>query len=466
MKKLLTLLIGLSLWISNLSAQNLTPEQMREDLRIFREGLERFHPEMYRYSDQESFEKRFSEIEFTIQTSMDQRDFYKLLRPVLVDLKDGHVKWIVRGKDQHYGFFTEKLFPLHLHFEKEKVKVLGKFGGDEVPALAEVKSINGMSIESIRTKLLAGLTYGDGDSQGGKYYQLNRYFAAYFSTEFGVSEIYSVELVSQDKTQTWEGKGVSKDQIESNFKESENPFSFQMTNGWTGILDINRFFSFKGEPDFKQFLKNSFESLESEGISNLILDLRGNEGGNEKLGIELYKYLALDEFDYYDFVTTKPNQNVDFEHFTSKIFRVANSFSKEKDGKYLFTKAPSKVEKPYKNAFSGNLIVLLDGQSFSVTTEFASRVQADGRATIIGEETAGGAEVNSSGFFTILTLPHSQIDLGIPRLGFHMADLAPDMDKNRGIVPDQIITPSAEDILNGKDLVMEKALELVIKPNH
>lgn len=456
-------MIGLSLWIPNLLAQDLKPEEMREDLRIFRDGLERFHPEMHRYTDQESFEKRFSEIESVIKSPMDQRDFYKLLRPVLVDLKDGHVKWIVRGKDQHYGFFTEKLFPLHLYFEGERVKVLGNFGGEEVPALAEVKSINGMPIEAIRTKLLAGLTYGDGDSQGGKYYQLNRFFAAYFSTEFGVGDVYSVELLSKGKTLTWEGKGISNDQIESKSEESDDPFAFKITNGRTGILDINRFFSYKGEPNFKKFLKNTFETLSDDGISDLILDLRGNEGGNEKLGIELYRYLAQDKFRYYDYVTTKPNQKVEFEHYTSKIFRIANSFSKEKGGKYLFTKAPSKVQRPHKNAFSGNLIVLLDGQSFSVAPEFASRVQSDRRATIIGEETAGGAEVNSSGFFTILTLPHSHIDLGIPRLGFHMADLGSNMDKNRGIVPDQIIIPSAEDILNGKDPVMEKALELVVR---
>lgn len=464
MKKLLTLLIGLSLWIPNLIAQDLKPEEMREDLRIFREGLEKFHPEMYRYTDRQTFENHFKAIEAQLTTPKSQREFYKLLRPVLVDLKDGHVKWIVQGQDQHYGFFQDQLFPLQLFFEEQSVKVIGHFGEEKVPVMAEVKSINGEPIDAIRKKLLAGLTYGDGESLGGKYFQLNRYFAAYYSTEYGVNGSYTVELTDSGKSVKWEGKGVSKDQIEANFKEVEEPFSFKMTNGWTGIMDINRFFSYKGEPDFKQFLKKSFRSLEQMGISNLILDLRGNEGGNEKLGIELYKYLALDDFDYYDFVTTKPNQKVDFENYTSKIFRIANSFSKENDGNYLFTKAPSKTEKPHKKAFQGNLIILIDGQSFSVTTEFSSRVKSDRRATFVGEETAGGAEVNSSGFFTIITLPHSKIDLGVPRLGFHMADLDPEMDKSRGIIPDVKVTPTAADLLSGKDPMMERALQLVIRP--
>lgn len=464
MKKLLTLLLGLEVLLPFCQAQTIQPIQLREDLAIFRDALERFHPEMYRYTEASSFDRIFSGIESQLHQPMNQVEFYKTMMPAVAALKDGHLKWIIQGEDQHYGVFESDLFPLNLYFEEEKAKVLGHFGGENVPVLAEVLSINGRPIASIQESIWKSLTFGDGASEGGKRYQLNRFFSAQYALQFGVSNLYEVELVHQGKRLIWNGKGVEKNQIEANYPSKDQPLSFRMTNGWTGIMKINRFFSYKGEPDFKQFLKNSFKSLENEGISNLILDLRGNEGGNEKLGIELYKYLALDAFDYYDFVTSKPNQKVDFEHSTSKIFRMANSFSKEKDGKYLFTKAPYKTEKPYKNAFKGNLIILIDGQSFSVTTEFASRAKSDRRATFVGVETAGGAEVNSSGFFSIITLPHSKIDLGVPRLGFHMADLDPKMDKSRGIIPDVIMAPSAEDLLSGKDPVMEKALQLVKKP--
>ncbi|OOG74804.1 S41 family peptidase [Algoriphagus sp. A40] len=461
MKNLLLLLVGLFLWNTNLTAQELQPQEMRDDLRIFRESLEKFHPELYRYTDRQTFENHFKAVESQISTPKTQREFYKLLRPILVDLKDGHIKWIVQGRDQHYGFFDDQLFPLRLYFDQQSVKILSHFGDDKAPVLAEVKAINGESIESIEKNLLSGMTYGDGESLGGKYYQLNRYFAAYYSTEYGVSESYTVELADGGKITKWAGKGVTKDQIEVAYKKADEPNTFKMINSSTGVLDINWFFSDEDGLDFKKLLKNSFETLKEEGASNLILDLRGNEGGSEKFGIELYKYLAMDKFDYYDFVTTKPNQKVDFGNYTSKIFRMANSFSKEKDGIHLFTMAPTKTEKPYKNAFKGNLIILIDGQSFSVTTEFASRVKSDRRATFVGEETPGGAEVNSSGFFTILTLPHSKIDLGVPRMGFHMADLDPAMDKNRGIIPDVKVIATAEDLLAGRDPVMERAIEMV-----
>lgn len=463
MKKIMILLMGMPLWMNQLFAQELSPEHMKEDLAIFRQALEKFHPELYRYADSISFEKQFLVIEERIESPMSQRDFYKLLRPVLVSLKDGHVKLLVQEKDQYYTFFDSQLFPLRLHISKDKVAVLGHFRGENVPALAEVKSINGRPIESIISQLMDGLTFGDGESLGGKYFLLNRYFAALFSTEFGVSETYSVELSNGDQTIKRIEKGVTKDQIETFFKLKEQAFSFQILPEKIALMDINRFFTYKGEPNFKKFLNESVETMAIEGINSLILDLRGNEGGNEKYGIELYRFLALKDFRYYDFVTTKPNQKVDFTVHTSKIFKLANSFSKEKNSKYFFTKAPSKIQKPHKSAFKGDLIVLIDGQSFSVTTEFSSRVQADGRATFVGEETSGGAEVNSSGFFSIIPLPNSKIDLGVPRLGFHMADLDPKMNKNRGILPDKRITPSPEDLLLGRDPVLEGAVQLLKK---
>ncbi|MEN2281472.1 S41 family peptidase [Algoriphagus sp. SE2] len=305
------------------------------------------------------------------------------------------------------------------------------------------------------------MTYGDGESLGGKYYELNRFFSAYYATEYGISDSYRVDWIVNGTQQTWEGKGISKTEIEKTYPASQDPFSFKKVNDRTAVLKIDRFFSMKGEPDLKKFFKSSFTTLSEEGISNLILDLRGNERGNEKLGIELYKYLALKPFHYYRYLSTRPNSSVDFDHHTSKIFRIANSFSKEKDGIYQFVKGSGlKLEEPHPLAFKGKVVLLLDGQSFSVTTEFASKAQSDQRVFIIGEETAGGAEGNSSGFFSIVTLPHSKIDLGIPRIGFHMADLGENIDQNRGILPDEEIRPSALVILHQKDPVMERALQL------
>ena len=461
MKKILFLGIGLTLSYRPLFSQSLTPEQISADLRVFRESLEVFHPELDRYQTREEFLQRLNQLEESLDHPLEKREFFQKMLPVLASVKDGHLKWIVQGKDQYYPFVEDNLFPLKLHIEKKKVVVLGHFGEEKVPSLAKVTSINGQPIDQVISTLLSHSTFADGNSEGGKYYQLNRYFSAFYSNAFGVDRTYSVELEVNDEQVLLQLDGVKKEQIESVYLPEKTPFSFEVKDGGVGVLKINRFFTYPGEPDFKRFLKKTFKEIQNQSIQKLVLDIRGNEGGNEKLGIELYRYLALNPFEYYAKVTTRPNQSLAFETSTSRLFKLANSFSKKNSEASFFRFAPSQLQKPHATAFRGELVVLVDGQTFSVATELSARVKADGRATFLGEETAGGVALNSSGFFTIVTLPHSKIDLGIPRLGFHMANLPSTMDFKRGIVPDWQIVPTAEDKLSGTDPVMKKALELM-----
>jgi C-terminal processing protease CtpA/Prc len=209
-------------------------------------------------------------------------------------------------------------------------------------------------------------------------------------------------------------------------------------------------------------LKASFEKIQENNISDLVIDLRGNEGGNENWGIELYKYLAKNPFMYYDRISVKKGEKLDFESKTSFLFKLASLFNKNGEyGREFTYQKGLKEQKPYKNAYQGNVYLLLDGQSFSVTTEFASRFKSDDRGIIIGTETAGGYAMNTSGFFTIVNLPNSSIDLGIPLLGFHMADLVASNPKDRGIFPDFPIEPDAKSIMAGEDPVREFTLEQI-----
>jgi len=65
--------------------------------------------------------------------------------------------------------------------------------------------------------------------------------------------------------------------------------------------------------------------------------------------------------------------------------------------------------------------VLVNGFSFSVTSEFAAVAKATGRAKLMGQETGGTYSGNNSGTFVLVTLPNSRLVLGIPMLGYYMA---------------------------------------------
>ncbi|HSI77936.1 MAG TPA: S41 family peptidase, partial [Lunatimonas sp.] len=239
-------------------------------------------------------------------------------------------------------------------------------------------------------------------------------------------------------------------------------FQFQILEQNTALLDIDRFYAYPNEPDFKEFLKASFGQIQKNKVSNLVIDLRGNEGGNENWGIELYKYLAKTSFSYYDRISVKKKEKLEFEAKTTFIFKLASLFNKNgKHGREFTIQKGLKTQKPYKYAFQGNVYLLLDGQSFSVTSEFASRYKSDKRGVIIGTETAGGYAMNTSGFFSVVNLPNSNVDLGIPLLGFHMANLSETNPTDRGILPDFQIETHVADLLSGLDPEMDFTFNLI-----
>jgi hypothetical protein len=465
MKKNLFLMFFLFGYVGLLLGQTLNPDQMKADVEIFKKALEAKHPEMYRYTSEKEFEVMFEDVISDLNREMSVREFYLKMTPVIAALHCGHTKWIVAGKDMYYPFFNADLFPLHLNFEKGKACILGHFEGENVPILAEVTHINGEKMGDILDNLLPKLSFSDGFSSGGKYYQLNHSFPGIFATHYGIQPTYEIEVVHDGKSQNLSLKGVTHEAIksyQSNESKHEGPFQFEILEENTALLDIDRFYAYPDEPDFKKFLKASFGQIQEKKVNNLVIDLRGNEGGNENWGIELYKYLSKTSFSYYDRISVKKKEKLDFEEKTSFLFKLASLFNKNGDHGREFTfQKGLKTQKPYKNAFQGNVYLLLDGQSFSVTTEFASRFKSDKRGVIIGSETAGGYAMNTSGFFSIVNLPNANIDLGIPLLGFHMADLSETNPKDRGILPDYPIETHVGDLHSGLDPVMDFTFNLI-----
>lgn len=439
---------------------------MKNDLMIVKQSLELKHPQLYHYTKQEEFERLFYETEQSFTHPLSIKEFYSRVSPLIVALRCGHTKWIVPGKNQYYPFDEKDIFPLSLFFSDDKAYITKSYDSIEVPLNAELISINGEKVSDIRDRLFSHLSFADGYSLGGKYYELNNFFPGIYSTFIGTSPHYELVINDSGISKTLFLNGTSIDKIPG-VNEQENqitghPFKFEVLNKQTAWIDIDRFFTFKGEESYRKFLRKSFNTINEKQIMNLVIDLRGNEGGNENWGVELYRYLADSSFRYYDRISVNKKKKSDLHFKLPLRYRMAAIFNRKGDDSDLFVFGKGlKLQKPVANPFSGSVFLLLDGQSFSVTTEFASRAKSDKRCTIIGSETAGGYAMNSSGFFTIVNLPNSKIDLGIPLLSFQMADLSDNNPVDRGIIPDHYVGPSISLFNDGKDHVREYILNLI-----
>ncbi|RAJ94000.1 peptidase S41-like protein [Larkinella arboricola] len=449
-------------------AQTLTPEQLQADFTRFRTALAEVHPEMYRYTPKPVFDSLFAATQARLNRPMTQQEFYVTMVPLLVALKDGHIKWIPAGQDEHYPFSTSKLFPLKVYVVENRVWVVGNCGSETVPKGAELLRINGKPVSEVIQQLLPNMTFADGHTVNGKYEDLNHFFAGYYATFIGAPDAYEVQYRSGNEEKMIALAPVTLDQIkaydEKQKPAAQKPFRLTFTDDFkAATMTIERFWDDKKEQDYAKFLKQSFRELREKRVESLVLDLRNNEGGEEKYGVLLYQYLARKPFRYYEYISVRQKKNYSFPVWSPKLYQKFKWLVVRKRGDgYVFTKqAGLKRQKPKRDAFQGNLAVLVNGLSFSVTTEFSARVHADQRATFIGQETGGGYVGDNSGIFAITQLPHSKIDLGIGMFGFHMANLPATLKPGQGILPDHVVVPTVEDVLTGNDRAMQKALQLI-----
>jgi C-terminal processing protease CtpA/Prc len=119
---------------------------------------------------------------------------------------------------------------------------------------------------------------------------------------------------------------------------------------------------------------------------------------------------------------------------------------------------PLMVKSNRHNAFTSNLIVLVDSETASAGEIFARAVQIEKRGTILGDQSSGKTmEANH--------YPHSTGNNPVYFYGTSVtvADIVMADGKSLehiGVVPDKIMLPTAADIAAGRDTVLAQAAEM------
>ncbi|HKC63885.1 MAG TPA: S41 family peptidase, partial [Pyrinomonadaceae bacterium] len=114
--------------------------------------------------------------------------------------------------------------------------------------------------------------------------------------------------------------------------------------------------------------------------------------------------------------------------------------------------------------FRGQLVVLVDSTTASAAEEFARVIQLEHRGTVIGDRTKGGLMTSRRFFHSIMIGPV------VERLySFYGASITIGDDvmsdgkslEHVGILPDEVLLPSASDLVARRDPVLSRAAALV-----
>jgi hypothetical protein len=325
------------------------------------------------------------------------------------------------------------MFPLGIYAREGRIYLIHGYGNElTVKQGSEILSVNGMK----SAEIVSGLTeniWSDGYIMTKRYRRLNRVFPFLFAMNYGFQVHYDM-VVSENGAE----KEIRMDPLDRRVINSFMDAEYENRTGgrpdlWMDVLDERialmtiRTFAYYSEVDkFHRFIDSCFQVIREKQISDLIIDLRGNEGGDPFCSTHLLRYLQ-----------EKP------------VIYFAHPYGHYAD----FNKPLPMV----KNHFTGNQYYLIDGMCFSTTGHLTSLLKYHNLGTFIGEETGATFTCNDASHDVILK--HTGYRLQSARRSFAAAVSGLPFD--RGILPDYPIDPSVVDVIRGRDAALEFTLDLI-----
>src|SRR5688572_6420692 len=171
-----------------------------------------------------------------------------------------------------------------------------------------------------------------------------------------------------------------------------------------------------------------------KGATDLVLDLRGNPGGYVKT----------------------------LEQLTGRLFDRDVKIADMKDRK---STKPSMAKKR-KTPFTGRIVALVDSESGSAAEILARVLQLEQRGVVLGDRTAGSVMVGGLMMSAIELISPGIEELRILPYGFSItvADVIMKDGKSLervGVVPDEVLVPTQEDLAAGRDPVLARAATML-----
>lgn len=363
------------------SSGKLTKEQAVFDIEALIYAISQVHPDMFSVCRQEDLFRAVNRAKASLPDSVAPMQLYQAAAPVVAMIGDGHT---------NLGFpfnsvFTDDLkrLPLYADIRSDR-SVICRTSLDSVIAYGDrILSINGVSADSILESMMP---YVSGERPHFKLSRIHGLFPALFQMLYAAD---SYEVVYRPKgtrkqlthtfpATTW-AEIIKRCPPVKTEKQSE-PYSYTADSiNNIAVMDFRRFSDYGR---MTQFADSMFSDLSGKNITNLIIDIRNNGGGNSVVGDLLLRYISPEPF------VQMQKTLIRVTPLTTKLIGsddISPTFALMEANQSDFIK-PVTYEEGH---FDGNVYLLTSNNTFSSAASFSWTFKECGAGVVIGEETGG-----------------------------------------------------------------------------
>lgn len=464
-------------------------DQVDEDISTMVRALEVIHPNLYKYQSKQEFEQSVIELREEVNLGPTLSTMYAAVSKFAAKIKCSHTftnPWNQGPDIERLSFYQPDKIPFTFNRIGKRLFIdKNASQRDELKKGIEVLSINNIDTEEIFKTLTSYIT-SDGDNYEKRLQRLTlsgdakfELFDIFLSLEYGSRQVHRLELYDQvtNQVKVVDVKALSKTartavlnkRYGSNYDSFESGWEFKMIDHQTAYLKMHSFAIFNTDFDWKKFLDNGFKKMRSEEIEHLIIDIRGNEGGDAAVALYVLERIIKSPIKVNGSTSVSAYRTIpdDLRNYIStwddRPYDWGKKVQKIADGRYKLKdkfEEKGKTFKPKKTGFKGQSYLLVDATNSSATHLMASYVKEFNLATIVGQETGGNQKGLNGGYMFFFRMPNSRVELDIPVFGINVR---PDTDEtyNGGIKPDIYVQKNVDDLKRGIDTELESTLKMI-----
>jgi hypothetical protein len=414
-------------------------DNLIEDFDILIDAI-KSHPEFYQNHPMSGNNFYYDSLKNRLTDEMTAIEFLRLVTPVIADLHCYHSSIVLPDKIQK-SIFGMKSIPLDVIYVNNKLFVKNCY--DKIVNLkpgSEIIEINNRPSQDI-IKRLSSIISSDRNNQSHKRKEINENFwFFYLYLENPVEYTLKVRSAEGNETEEVQLNAISRSDIKEIFmvenascnpeNESDFPLNIQFSNR-TGILTIRSFF-YPDQEKYKKTIHEYFNQLTDKNINALIVDLRNNRGGYPELAAYVLSYFITEPIVY----LSQPENDPQWPIFLKPI-------------------------NPQENVSKFQSYFLSDGNSLSSSGHLLSLIKYHHLGVIVGDIPGGSFSCNDE--TKLWTLPNSQIQVAVAQTTISSA--VKGMIDGEDIIPDYLVNPTLNAMLQNRDEIMDFVLSLIQSEN-
>jgi hypothetical protein len=452
--------------------------QLRADLKQMYRGLRAAHFDLYAFTSKPDLDRRYREVYAALNRPMTRFQAQTQFELFAAAVRMGHTRVDSPESEwQRYRQNGGKAFPLQLRVDDGHAYVTQNLSG--VAALQPGDELMSLDGESMRAWLARTERHVSAETRYMADSLMDYDFAIYLWIERGAVDAFSLEArrdggaarrVSVPARTVAEMDAARA--LQPPALDLEHPLrEARLLGGGLAYLRPGPFYNAEAQTGaeewdvsgFQHFIDGSFAGFAEGGSERLIIDLRGNPGGDNLFSDLLVSWIATRPFRFAAQFKVKVSE----QSIAANESRMAHDaaaagpisrqyaqlYAQARTGEIVDFEVPLAQPRPGQR-FTGKVFVLVDRHSYSNAVAVAALLQDYKFAVVLGEPTADMA--TTFGAMEQFPLANTGLLVGYPKA--HIVRPNGDL-RARGVTPDILIhtpvvqTPSDEVLLEAAAIV-------------